>query len=73
MLRYSTFPHGSEGIIEMKVFSLKLRYSTFPHGSESDENGVSIKVALRYSTFPHGSERSSSVCVVANSFDDYIK
>ena len=49
-----------------------LRYSTFSHGSESDENGVSIKVALRYSTFPHGSERSSSVCVVANSFDDYI-
>ena len=33
-LRYSTFPHGSEGFKNAFENQYELRYSTFPHGSE---------------------------------------
>ena len=49
-----------------------LYISTLSHGSEGSIANTVILLLLNISMLSHGSERSSSVCVVANSFDDYI-
>ena len=50
----------------------QLYINTLSHGSEGGQQPQQIIEELYISTLSHGSEWSFSVCVVANSFDDYI-